>query len=305
MNGKLSFIAVTCVALSMIAGAAPADELVVYSGRSKSLVAPVLKLFEKETGVRVSIKYGNTAQLALALEEEGDRSRADVFWAQDAGALGAVMKAGLFAKLPEGIETKPAEMFRQDGGMWVATSGRARVLAYSTDRVSEDALPGSINELSGPEYRGRVGWAPANASFQSFVTAFRRIEGEEAAEQWLIAMKENGAKAYPKNTAIIQAIVAGEVDYGLPNHYYLLRFKKGNKDFPVAQRFFAPRDCGNLINVAGIGILRTSRNRPAAEQFVRFLLSPTAQQYFTSDVLEYPVVDGVIPNSNLVDGGKL
>jgi len=191
--------------------------------------------------------------------------------------------------------------------MWVATSGRARVLAYSTstDRVDADALPRSIRELTDPRYRGRVGWAPANASFQSFVTALRRVEGEAAAEKWLVAMKENGAKAYPKNTAIIQAIVAGEIDYGLANHYYLLRFKKGNSGFPVAQTFFAERDCGNLVNVAGVGILQSSQHRAAAEQFIRFLLSPTAQQFFTSDVLEYPVIDDVIPNTNLVDGEEL
>lgn len=286
-----------------VAGTEP--ELVLYSGRSKSLVEPIIKSFEARTGIDVRIKYGNTAQLSLALAEEGKNSPADVFWSQDAGALGAVSKAGLFSVLPADIYEGFPEMFRQDSGQWVATSGRARVLAYSSKRVDASNLPTSVFDLSKPEYSDRVGWAPTNASFQSFVTALRVARGDEATEAWLRAMKKNGAKAYPKNTAIIQAIAAGEVDFGLPNHYYLLRFKKSDKKFPVEQTFFAANDPGNLVNVAGIGILATSRNRDEAEQFVRFLLGQTAQQYFCSDVFEYPVISGVIPNSQLLTHEEL
>ena len=92
----------------------------------------------------------------------------------------------------------------------------------------------------------------------------------------------------------------GEIDYGLPNHYYLLNFKKTEMKFPVAQTFFAPGDPGNLVNCAGAGILATGQNRAAAEAFVRFLLSTTAQQYFASEVSEYPVIDGIITNAHLL-----
>jgi iron(III) transport system substrate-binding protein len=279
-----------------------ADEssLTLYAGRSKSLVQPLIELFEKQTGIKVNIKYGNTAQLALALSEEGDRSPADVYWAQDAGALGAVDKAGLFGSIPSEITDRLPANYRHDGGNWIATSGRARVLAYS-NKVDENALPKSVFDLTDDRYRGRVGWAPANASFQSFVTALRKLSGEEAAEAWLRAMKANDAKSYPKNTAIIQGIASGEVDYGIPNHYYLLRFKKGDSKFPVEQTFFADGDPGNLVNIAGVGILKTAKHRDAALTFVRFLISPAAQQYFCSDVFEYPVTDDVVPNARLAD----
>ena len=291
--------------LFTVIGTVHAETLTVYSGRSKSLVEPIIKQFEKETGIQVKVSYANTPQLAATLLTEGDKSPAALFWAQDAGALGAVSKKAMFEKLPESILAQVPSDFRDADGFWVATSGRARVLAYSPERVKMEELPQSVFDLIQPMWKGRVGWAPTNASFQAFVTALRVQVGEERTEEWLRGMKANGVKKYAKNTPIIEALAAGEIDVGLPNHYYLLRFKKGNSGFPVAQTFFKADDPGNLVNVAGIGLLKSSKNKDTALKLVEFLLSAKAQQYFTSDVFEYPVIDGVIPNVNLLPLSEL
>jgi len=280
-------------------------ELVVYSGRSKGLVHPIIKQFEKETGITVKVRYGNTAQLAVALLEEGEKSPADLFWAQDAGALGAVSRQGLFQKLPESVLSKVPDKFRNAEGTWAATSGRARVLAYAPERVKAEELPKSVFDLTDAKWQGRVGWAPQNASFQAFVTAMRVLEGEEKAEEWLRGMKANGAKSYPKNTPIIQALAAGEIDLGLPNHYYLMRFKKSDSGFPVEQTFFASGDAGNLVNVAGIGVLKSSTHAEEVNTFVEYLLSPKVQQFFISEVFEYPVTEAGIPSAKLLPPAEL
>ncbi|MCY4404144.1 MAG: iron ABC transporter substrate-binding protein [Candidatus Poribacteria bacterium] len=277
-----------------------AETLTLYSGRSKSLVDPIIQQFEKETGIEVKVSYANTTQLANKLMTEGEKSSASLFWAQDAGALGAVSKKGLFTKLPESVLTKVPKTFRHGDGFWVATSGRARVIAYSPDRVSMEALPKSVFDLTQSKWKDKVGWAPLNASFQAFVTAMRAQVGEERTEKWLRDMQANGAKTYPKNTPIIEALAAGEIDLGLPNHYYLFRFKKGNSKYPVEQTFFKANDAGNLVNIAGIGLLKSSNNDKTALKFIEYLLSVKAQQYFVSEVFEYPVTEGVIPNANLL-----
>jgi iron(III) transport system substrate-binding protein len=282
-----------------VCGAVQAEALVLYSGRSKSLVEPIVERFMQETGIQVRVKYGKTAQLSVALLEEGEKSPADVFWSQDAGALGAMVSGGMFLPIDEQALSLVPKAYRGGGGHWVATSGRARVLAYSSVRVSGDHLPGSVFDLTDSKYHGKVGWAPSNASFQAFVTAMRKTHGQEAARAWLLGMIENEAQVYPKNTAIIQGIAAGEVDYGLPNHYYLLRFKTADKDYPVEQSSFEAGDIGNLVNVAGVGVLKTSSHREAAQKFVAYLLSSKAQQYFTSETFEYPVVADVIASPRL------
>jgi len=296
VSGFIRSVGLTVLGLLAAGGGAAVahgEELVLYSGRSKSLVEPIVRKFSQETGIEVAVKYGNTAQLAVALREEGERTQADVFWSQDAGALGAMVSAGLFTKVDQAtLDRVPAE-YRGADGLWVATSGRARTLAYSTVRVTTDQLPKSVLGLTDAKYKGKVGWAPTNASFQSFVTALRKSQGEDAARAWLEGMIANGAVAYPKNTAIIEAIAAGEVDYGLPNHYYLLQFLAEDENYPVAQTSFEPGDIGNLVNVAGVGVLKTSKQKDAAQRFVAYLLTDTAQQYFSDETHEYPVVQGV------------
>lgn len=286
--------------LLVFIGTVNAETITLYSGRSKSLVDPIIQQFEKETGIEVKVSYANTTQLAAKLLTEGKKSPAALFWAQDAGALGAVSKEKLFEELPKSILNKVPKTFRHDDGYWIATSGRARVLAYSPERVKMEDLPESVFELTQSKWRGKVGWAPLNASFQAFVTAMRGQVGEKRTEKWLSEMKDNGTKAYPKNTPIIEALAAGEIDLGLPNHYYLFRLKKGNPKLSVEQTFFKAKDAGNLVNVAGIGLLKNSDNKKTALKFIEFLLSAKAQQYFVSEVFEYPVTEGVIPNTNLL-----
>ena len=295
---KSLVLAISILTVVATYGAVDAKELVLYSGRSKSLVEPIIKQFENETQIKVKVRYGGTAELAVALLEEGENSPADLFWAQDAGALGAISKRGLFQQLPDTIPSKVPEKFRDSGGMWVATSGRARVIAYSSDQIKAEEVPDSIFELTDSKWQGRVGWAPQNASFQAFVTAMRVGIGEEETEEWLRGMKANKTKSYAKNTPIIKALAAGEIDLGLPNHYYLLRFKNTDSEFPVEQAFFKSGDPGNLVNIAGIGHLNTSQNSEEALALIQFLLSSQAQQFFVSEVFEYPITNNAVPNPN-------
>lgn len=297
--------ALLAVSLSACTSTPDVTTLTVYSGRSQSLVQPLLDSFQAETGIEVQVRFGDTAQLAVALLEEGDQSPADLFWAQDAGALCALQDAGLFAPLPEELTGRVSPGFSASDGSWVATSGRARVLAWSSERLESEALPTALLDLTNPEWAGRVGWAPTNGSFQAAVTAMRHAIGEEATRNWLTAMTQAGTKSYNNNRSIIEAIANGEIDLGLPNHYYLYRYKADDAAYPVEQTFFEPGDIGNLINVAGIGRLSSSGNAEAAERLVAYLLSDESQEYFARENFEYPVVEGVAPSTLIADYDRI
>ncbi len=280
--------------------ASEAGSIEVYCGRSQSLVEPIIERFEKETGITVNVRYGKTSQLALTLQTEGERTDADVFWAQDVSSLGLLAEADLVAPLDEKLFENLPAWAQPASKKWIATSGRARVLAYAPSRVNEADLPQSVFDLTDAKWQGRVGWAPTNGSFQAFVTAMRQTHGDARTLEWLNAMKANGAKVYPKNTPIVQALADGEIDLGIPNHYYLLRFQAKDPAFPVAQAFFKDGDVGNLVMVAGACVLKESKNQENADAFIRFVLSTESQRYFTIGNNEYPVVSGVEQNEKLV-----
>ena len=285
----------------------PADpsgnELTIYSGRSESLVGPLIERFEQVTGIEVRIRYAGTAELASAILEEGDRSPADVFYSQDAGALAAVAEGGELAQLPDDIVARVPQAFADADGRWVATSGRARVLVISTERVPNP--PNSIFDLVNEEWRGRVGWAPANASFQAFVTAMRQLHGEDVTADWLRDMLANDVVEYPKNTPIVQAVGDGEIDIGLVNHYYLFRFIEEDTGFPAANHFTDPGAAGGLVNIAGAAIIRGAENTENALRFIRFLLSEEGQTYFRDQTSEYPVASGIDARPELVPLSEL
>ena len=265
--------------------------LVLYSGRSESLVAPIIQQFENATGIDVEVKYGSTSAIAATIQEEGANSPADVFWAQDPGALGAL--SGMFTPLPSDVTLAVPEWARASDGRWVGISGRARVIVYNTD-LSEDELPKSVQDLTDPKWKGRVGWPPTNASFRVMVTAMRHLWGEDETRSWLEGMIANDVKVFPKNTPIVDAAGKGEVDVGLVNHYYLHRFVAENGDgFGARNLFLNDGGPGSLVMVAGVGRLETSQNTENAEAFVRFLLSKVAQQYFAASTYEYPLIEGV------------
>jgi iron(III) transport system substrate-binding protein len=275
-------------------------ELVLYAGRTLSLVKDVIAEFEKQTGIDVKIKDGKSPALATLLIEEGDKSPADVFWSQDAGSLGAVARAGQFDKIADATMKMLPAKHQTESGMWLAVSGRARVIAYASKTVKKEDLPQSIYDLTDPKWKGKIGWAPRNGSFQAFVTAMRNVDGDDKARAWLEGVKANEPTEYPKNSPIVKALADGEIQVGLPNHYYLLRITEKDPDYPVAQAFFKDGDIGNLVNVSGIGILKTGKNRAAAAKFAKFLLSKWTQEYLTNKVFEYPLIDSVKANARLV-----
>lgn len=275
------------------ASAQGSETLVIYSGRSESLVGPIIEQFESATGINVDVRFAGTAELAATLLEEGAASPADIFYAQDPGGLGAV--ESLFSALPQAFLDRVPQAFRSPEQLWVGISGRARTLVYNPNNVSEGELPDDIFDLIDPKWNGRLGWAPTNGSFQAMVTAMRQLWGEDKTTQWLRGIQANNPTVYPKNTPQVEAVSRGEIDVGMVNHYYLFRFLSTEGE-GFSARNYHPRGGGPgaLVMVSGAGILASSQNRAAAERFIDFMLSTVAQQYFASVTFEYPVLEGVV-----------
>ena len=266
-----------------------------YAGRDQELIDPLIEKFESATGVSVDVRYAGSTELAALLLEEADATPADVFLAQDAGALGAIAKGDMFATLPENITAKVPVGFTSTDGSWVGVTGRARVIVYDSEQLSADEVPTTVAALTDDRWSSQVGIAPSNASFQSFVTALRVLEGEDTARAWLEDMKANDVKIYAKNTPILEAANTGEIALGLINHYYWYRMaaEVGADNMRAQLAFPEPGDAGSIVNVTGAGLLKGAADDADALLFIEYLVSEAAQQYFVDSTYEYPLIDGV------------
>ncbi|MGJ7442367.1 extracellular solute-binding protein [Aquipuribacter sp. MA13-6] len=275
------------------------DVLTVYSGRTENLIQPLLDSFAEETGATVDVRYFDSADLALLIEQEGERSPADVFISQSPGALGYLNDLGVLTELEPEVLDLVSEDFQATDGRWVGMSGRVRTLVYNSDLVEASELPTSVFGLTDPVWSGRIGVPPTNGSFQDFVTALRETEGDDAAAEWLAGIVANEPVAYSNNTATLQAVAAGEVEVGLINHYYNYRALAEDPSLPTVNHFFAPGDIGNLNIVTGVAVVETTDDAELANDFVEFMLGEEAQTFFSEETFEYPLVEGVEPGTDL------
>lgn len=276
-------------------------DLVIYSGRSESLVKGILDDLAKETGVKVGVRYAGSSELAAQLLEEGDATKADLFFSQDAGALGALAQAGRLEALDAAVTDRVIDGFADPNGQWVGTSARARVIGYNPTLAPEAEQMTSIDAVLDPKYKGKVGYAPANASFHAFVTALRVAKGEDGAKEWLTKFKANEPRKYDNNILVLDGVDKGEVALGLLNHYYWYErvAEKGADAVTARIRFLGSDDPGALINVAGVGILKGTDQKESALKAVNYLLSEKAQKYFADETAEYPVVAGIASKHDL------
>lgn len=269
------------------------ESLVVYSGRDEELVAPLIEQFEDSSGIDVEVRYADTPAMAAQLLEEGEGTDADVFLSQDAGALGALAAEGMFIELPADVTDAVPEKYTSKDGTWVALTGRARVIAYDSERLSEDDVPADVSALTSEEWKGRFGIVPDNASFQAFVTAMRVTEGEDAAREWLEGIEANDPQIFSKNGELLEAVNSGAVEVGLINHYYWASSETDLDEMRAQLKFGEPGTVSALVNVTGAGILTGAADSDAAQEFVEFLVSDEAQEYFLTETAEYPLVEGM------------
>jgi iron(III) transport system substrate-binding protein len=271
----------------------------VYSGRSEDLIGPLLEQFAQETGTDIEVRYGDSADLALLIAEEGEDSPADVFISQSPGAVAFLDSEGLLGTVSDEALDRVPDAFQASDASWVGLSGRRRALVYNEEMVDEADLPESVLDLTDPAFEGQVGLAPSNASFIDFVTAMRAQMGDDAALEWLEGMEANNSPIYENNVAIVEAVGRGEIPLGLVNHYYNAEALAEDPDLPSRNHFFPGEDLGALILVAAGTVIGTTDVTGPAHDLVEFLLTDESQAYFAEETFEYPLVEGVEPATDL------
>ena len=285
-------------------------EVNVYSARHYSSDQAVYAAFTEATGIEVNLVEAGGDLLIERVRADGERSPADLIITVDAGRLERAEQAGLFQPVGELGENYAAlpEHLRHPDDLWFGFATRARVIAYSNERVDPEDVQ-DYSDLTGEQFQGRVCVRSSNNVYnQSLIAGMIANEGEEAAEDFAAGIVANLARP-PQggDSDQILAIAAGECDVAIVNHYYYARMV-GADDPDSAQAaeqvslsFPTMGEAGTHVNVTGVGLGENAPNEDEARALMEFLLSPVAQRAFAELTNEIPAVPGAEYDNPVLD----
>lgn len=271
-----------------------AEELVLYSGRKTKLMRPVLRAFERDTGIRVIMKAASAAALVNQLLEEKTSPKADVFVTLYAPILNRLATEQILAPYESAATRKIPSAFKADDKRWVGVTARLRVIMYNTKLIRRVDVPTTIAELAAPKWRGKIGITRVgNNSMQGHLTVLYKLLGPAKTKAFMTGLARNGGRVFKGHTGVRKAVARGEFPLGLVNHYYYFLQKAEGSPVGVVYPDQKVGQMGAVLTITGTGIVQGARNRASAERFVDYLLTPKAQQIYADTNYEFPILPGV------------
>ena len=276
-----------------------------YSSRHSQTDEALYSNFTKQTGIKINRIEAGEDPLIERLRNEGGASPADVLVTVDAGRLWRAEQLGLFQPVKSKVlETRLPDHMRAPNEQWFGFSARARVIVYNKASVNPADVQ-NYEDLASPKLKGKVCTRSGSHVYNlSLMSALIEHWGERKAEDWARGVVANFARS-PKggDTDQILAVASGECGVAITNTYYYVRLLKSEK--PEDRKAMSAvglvlpnqKSFGTHMNVSGAGVLKSAPHREAAVQYLEYLASDSAQQYFANGNNEWPIAKGVKPDN--------
>lgn len=300
-----SVAAVAAIAGGLLTGCGAGGSgrtLTLYNGQHEQTTNALVSAFEKQTGIAVNVTSNDEDVLADEVVTQGANSPADLIFTENTPAVEYLQSKHLLARVDSSTLAHTPGKYNSAQGDWVGVSARVSVLTYNPRLIPKSQLPTSVLQLASPRYKGKLAIAAGETDFQPIVTSVLHRYGQAATVSWLRGIKANaqaGGHVYPDNEAISDQVNRGTVAFGVVNQYYWYRMRDeiGASGVHSQIAYFAPHDPGYVIDVSPAAILKSSKNRAAAQKFLAFLVSRAGQKIIAntreSMSFEYPIASGV------------
>ena len=302
---RISPLVCATLAFAGLAGAAAAEDVVVYSARNEQLIKPLFDAYTKQTGVTVKFITDKEGPLMERLKAEGASTPADVLVTVDAGNLWQAANLGLLRPVNSSVLAAniPTHL-RDPKNQWFGLSVRARTIFYNTKKVKPAELS-TYEALADPQWKGRLCLRTSKKVYNQSLTAMLIEEhGVPKTEQIVKGWVANLATdVFPDDTKMLEAIAAGQCDVGIANTYYYGRLINKKPDLPVAVFWANQKNSGVHVNVSGAGVTRHAKNPQGGQKLIEWLSSDKAQNLFTDLDMEFPANPAVKADPVLLGWG--
>lgn len=285
-------------ALTVLTGgpvrAAEAGTLTIYNSQDEGPIEALAAAFAQKTGIKVAFRDNGAPALAQQIAQEGERTPADIFYAEYSTALVTLADKNLLSPLPPAVMSAIPPQFSGAHQDWVGVTARSFVLLYNRQMIDEAKLPASIMDLAKPEWAGKFAYNPRAAAFLEMVVAVEKQKGTEAAKAWLTGLKANG-KAFPKNTAMVLAVDRGEVELAVnaDNYWLAVAKERGADTLQARVHYIGKKDPGALVTVSGLAIPKYAPHKAEAEKFAAFAVGEEGQKILADAAGDFPLRPGV------------
>jgi iron(III) transport system substrate-binding protein len=281
-----------------ISNIANAKSLNIYSHRQPYLLKPFIEAYTKKTGIKLNVVYSSKG-LAQRLAAEGTNSPADLILTVDIARLYRYEDLNLLAKIDSKILNKKIPPYlRSKNNTWFGLSKRTRAIAISRERINSGQVL-RYEDLADPKLKGKICSRPGSHVYnRALMASMIAAKGENDAEKWAKGLVSNLAKRPQGNDrSQLKSIYSGECDVAIINHYYYgkLTYSKNpdHRKWAKASIIVFPNqgnsDRGAHVNISGGGVVKFSKNKEIAINFLEFLVTDQAQVMYGDVNFEYPI----------------
>ncbi len=284
------------IVLLFVSCSAPQDQIVVYVSEDQVFSEPILKDFERATGIKVKAVYDTEEAKSTGamnrLIAEKDNPQADVYWANEPIRAEVLKQKGISTSYvsPKAKDIPP--VFKDPGGYWTGFSARARVLIVNN---SVKEKPKTILAYTDPRWKGKsVITNPLFGTTTSEIAALFTIWGDEQAKEFMTAMRNNDVAISTNNGESADFVATRQYDFSLVDSDDAVNRMRQEKPVTMVYPDQGENDIGCLIVPNAAVLIKGAPHPEAAGKLIDYLLSrETEKKLAFADCAQIPLHPGV------------
>ncbi len=288
----LLVLVVAGAALGWIAFHQGENVVVVYVSEDQVFSEPILKDFERDTGIRVRAVYDTeetkSAGVMNRLIAERANPQADVYWANEPIRAEVLRQQGVSTPYRSPSAEGIAEQFRNAEGHWTGFSARVRMLVV---RQGFKDKPVSIQAYTDPRFNGKAVIAnPLFGTTTAHMAALFTVWGDGRARSFLAAMRSNGVHISSSNGESADQVASGPFQFSLVDSDDVHNREKQGQPVEGVYPDQEEGGLGCFIVPNAVVLIKGGPHTEAGKKLIDYLLSrETEKKLAYSDAAQIPL----------------